>query len=57
MFIFEIKVPAKSQEEATKKLQSAAVMIEKLDVSTLQKMSETVSNPIKLAAVKLKLGI
>lgn len=57
MFTFEIKVPAKSQEEAIKKLQAAAVLMEKLDISTLQKIAETVSNPIKLAAVKLKLGI
>ena len=57
IFEYDIAIKAKSPEEAFIKLTAASVIIDKLDTESLVKMSETVNNPIKLAAAKIKLGL
>lgn len=56
-FNYDITIEASTELEADAKMKSLAVLSSKLSAKELQKLSEVVSNPIKLAVAKQKLGV
>jgi len=56
-FNYDITIEAYTESEADAKMKSLAVLSSKLSSGELKKLSEVVSNPIKLAIAKQKLGV
>ena len=57
-YSFDITIEATTQMEATEKLQAASVLMQRLKVNELKKLSEVVKNdPIKTALAKRALGL
>ncbi|MBI4929891.1 MAG: hypothetical protein HY841_03950 [Bacteroidetes bacterium] len=56
-FNYDLTIEASAESEADSKMKSLAVLSSKLSAKELQKLSEVVSNPIKLAIAKQKLGV
>ena len=57
-YSFDITIEATTGQEATEKLQAATVLMQRLKVNELKKLSEVVKNdPIKTALAKRALGL
>jgi hypothetical protein len=57
-FEFDIQIPAATQEDALRKANAAAVLLQKLSVAELEKLAYIVNNdPKKLAMARSFLGL
>ena len=57
-FNFDVAIEAQSEEEATEKLTAAIVLMQKLKVNEIKKLSDIVKNdPVKTQMAKRALGL
>ena len=54
-FVYEITVPAETQQEADVKIKALVSIVQKLSAQELKKIAEVVSDPIQLGLIKMKL--
>lgn len=57
-YSFEIEIEAASELEATEKLKSASILMQKLKAHEIKKLAEVVKNdPVKTSLAKRALGL